>query len=80
MLNLNLRINFVKQLRIKISEKSLTQSFDVAMTSLVQHKITSLLSDKYEITSNTTLPYYQVTKYKITSLLRDKYNITSNNR
>ena len=60
------------------------------MTSLLQHKITSLLSDKYKITSNTTLPHYQVTKhkitslfysdkYKITSLLSDKYNITSNN-
>ena len=66
-LNVNLRINFVKQLRIKMSE-----SFDVAMTLLLQHKITSLLSDKYKITSNTTLPHYQVTKYKITSLLRDK--------
>ena len=48
MLNLNLRINFVKQLRIKISEKSLTQSFDVAMTSLLQHKITLLSSDKIQ--------------------------------
>lgn len=48
MLNVNLRINFVQQLRIKISEKSLTQSFDVAMTSLLQHKITSLSSDKIQ--------------------------------
>lgn len=48
MLNLNLRINFVKQLRIKISEKRLTQSFDVAMTSLLQHKITLLSSDKIQ--------------------------------
>lgn len=48
MLNVNLRINFVQQLRIKISEKSLTQSFDVAMTSLLQHKITSLSGDKIQ--------------------------------
>ena len=53
---------------MKITEKSLTQSVDVAMTSLLQHKITSLLSDKYKITSNTILPHYQVTKHKITSL------------
>ena len=32
--DLRIKLNFVKQLRIKIREKSLEQPFDVAMTSL----------------------------------------------
>ena len=31
-------LNFVKHLQINISEKSLTQRFDVAMTSLLSDK------------------------------------------
>ena len=36
--NIRIKVNFVKHLRIKISEKSLTQRFDVAMTSLSSDK------------------------------------------
>ena len=35
MINLRIKLNFVKHLRIKISEKRLAQRFDVAMTSVI---------------------------------------------